>query len=150
MMGRLWRESNMVDRYNIYGQRLDDHDPLRLAYFVRSSDYDTLAAELAAMTNDQKAILALTAEIERLHQRNEELRSANGYAELEARLAEAETQNRVMWDVANDREARLAEAMRPKEVIIKGDRYQIEPREDGTVNVRWLGVADSASVEGEK
>lgn len=29
---------------------------------------------------------------------------------LSARLAEAETQNRVMWDVASDREARLAEA----------------------------------------
>lgn len=40
--------------------------------------------------------------------------------------------------------ARLAEAMRPKQVVIKGDRYEIEPCEDGTVNIRWLGTADSA------
>ncbi len=43
-------------------------------------------------------------------------------------------------------EARLAVAMSPKTIIIKDDRYEIRPCEDGTVDILWAGPADSASV----
>ena len=42
---RLKVKPDAVDRFNVYGQRLDDHEPLGSAHFVRSSDYDALAAQ---------------------------------------------------------------------------------------------------------
>jgi hypothetical protein len=61
--------------------------------------------------------------------------------ELRSRLADIESQNRVMWDVANDREARLAEA----EALLRGTEGYPMPWD-------WLErrdaflAADSASV----
>ena len=35
----------MVERFNVYGRILDDHEPSGTAHFVRSSDYDALKAQ---------------------------------------------------------------------------------------------------------
>jgi hypothetical protein len=37
----------MVERFDCYGMRLDDHASLANAYYVRAHDYDALAARLA-------------------------------------------------------------------------------------------------------
>ncbi len=50
-----------------------------------------------------------------------------------ARLSDIESQNRMMWDVANDREARLAEAERDSQRLDWLERHLFEGRWDGTI-----------------
>lgn len=85
--------------------------------WVKGEDAAKLAAENATL---RSTIDDLTAgEIHTCHDHCQRtaciLRREN--TALRSRLAEAETQNRVMWDVANDREARLAEVDRLREEL---------------------------------
>lgn len=44
----------------------------------------------------------------------------------------------------------LATVMRPKEIIIQGNRYEIRPLEDGTVDIIWLGTTEPQSPENSR
>lgn len=82
-----------------------------------------------AMADGREEVSVLASEYDALESENEALRSqltdalnrqtceggqpyvCHALATARSRLADIEAQNRVMWDVANDREARLAEAV---------------------------------------